>query len=237
MEPSARARRVVCLLVSMPKTVTFNGREVETSIFKTPVTGKVKLTTLNLAGDAQADLNVHGGPDKAVYTYPVEQYSWWQEQMPDVDFQYGKFGENLTTEGLLESEICIGDEFRVGTAVIKVSQPRLPCYKLGVKFGRNDVIKRFMQSGYSGIYFSVVEEGELMAGDGIEFLRGDGLGVKVQDVANLFTGRQKRDPEIVKRALESQLADQMKMFIGIEIAKFKELAQHPKDDDYQEKLT
>ncbi len=237
MEPSARARRVVCLLVSMPKTVTFNGREVETSIFKTPVTGKVKLTTLNLAGDAQADLNVHGGPDKAVYTYPVEHYSWWQEQMPDVDFQYGKFGENLTTEGLLESEICIGDEFRVGTAVIKVSQPRLPCYKLGVKFGRNDVIKRFMQSGYSGIYFSVVEEGELMAGDGIEFLRGDGLGVKVQDVANLFTCRQKRDPEIVKRALESQLADQMKMFIGIEIAKFKELAQHPKDDDYQEKLT
>ncbi|PZM77220.1 MAG: MOSC domain-containing protein [Candidatus Melainabacteria bacterium] len=231
MESGPIAGRVICLLVSLPKTVTFNGRDVNTSIFKTPVTGKVKLTKLNLAGDAQADLTVHGGPDKALYTYPVEHYPWWQEQMPDVDFSYGKFGENLTTEGLLERDICIGDEFKVGTAVIKVSQPRLPCYKLGVKFGRNDVIKRFMQSGYSGIYFSVVQEGELMAGDSIEFLRGDGLNIKVQKVANLFTGRQKRDPEFVKRALESQLADQMKMFIGIEVSKFKELAQHPKDED------
>jgi MOSC domain-containing protein YiiM len=213
LETNAKPARVICLLVSMPKTVVFKGRVVETGIFKTPVEGQVKLTKLNLDGDAQADLTVHGGPDKAVYAYPFEHYSWWQSQMPDVDFPYGKFGENLTTEGLLENEVCIGDEFQIGSAIIKVSQPRLPCYKLGVKFGRNDVIKRFMQSGFSGIYFSVIQEGELAVGDNIKYLRSDGLGIKVQDVANLFTGKYRRDPEFIKKALDSQLADQMKMSI------------------------
>jgi len=213
VENDAKPARVICLLVSMPKTVVFKGRKVETGIFKTPVEGQVKLTKLNLAGDAQADLTVHGGTDKAVYAYPFEHYPWWQSQMPDVDFPYGKFGENLTTEGLLENEVCIGDEFQIGSAIIKVSQPRLPCYKLGVKFGRNDVIKRFMQSGFSGIYFSVIQEGELAVGDNIKYLQSDGLGIKVQDVANLFTGRYKRDPEFIKKALDSQLADQMKMSI------------------------
>lgn len=206
--------RIICVCVSMPKTVVVKGREVSTGIFKTPVEGKVTLRRLNLDGDAQADLTVHGGPDKALYTYALEHYRWWQEEMPDVDFPCGKFGENLTTEGLLESDVCIGDEFQVGTAVIKASQPRLPCYKLGIKFGRNDVIRKFMQSGHSGIYFSVVEEGELAAGDAIKFLRADGLGVKVQDVANVFTGRYPVDPAFIQRALNSQLADQMKLFLS-----------------------
>ena len=207
----------VSVCVSRPKRVLFGGREVNTGIFKTPVEGKVMLRKLNLDGDEQADLTVHGGPDKAVYSYASEHYPWWQQQMPDVDFPFGKFGENLTTRGLLESEVCVGDEFQIGSAVIKATQPRLPCYKLGVKFGRSDVIKMFVRSGFSGIYFSVVEEGTLGAGDEIKHLRADGRGIKIQDVANLFSGLHPRDPEFIRRALDSQLADQMKMFIrGLE---------------------
>jgi MOSC domain-containing protein YiiM len=206
--------KILTVCVSRPKLVIFKGRQVSTGIFKTPVEGKLKLRKLNLEGDQQADLSVHGGPDKAVYAYASEHYPWWRAQLPDVDFPNGKFGENLTTEGLLESEVCIGDEFQVGTAVIRVSQPRLPCYKLGVKFGRNDIIRQFTQSGRSGIYFSVLEEGTLGAGDEIRYLRGDGLGITVGDVANLFTGRHEIDPEFIHRALNSQLADQMKGFIA-----------------------
>ncbi|MGH9552131.1 MAG: MOSC domain-containing protein [Terriglobales bacterium] len=185
-----------------------------TGIFKTPVEGKINLRKLNLDGDEQADLTVHGGPDKAVYTYASEHYPWWQQEMPDVEFPHGKFGENLTTEGLLESAVCIGDEFQAGTAVIRVSQPRLPCYKLGIKFGRADVIRKFIRSTHSGIYFSVVKEGVLGAGDEIKYLRGEEHGIKVSDIAKLFTGYQHYDPELVRRALKSNLADQMKMFVA-----------------------
>jgi MOSC domain-containing protein YiiM len=203
--------------VGRPKIVEHRGRRVSTAIFKRPVEGKIALTRLNLEGDEQADLTVHGGPDKAVYSYASEHYPWWQEQLPDVDFPYGKFGENLTTEGLLESDVCIGDEFQVGTAVIKVSQPRLPCYKLGIKFGRADVIKKFIRSGLSGIYFSVVQEGVLSEGDEIIFLRGDEHHINLQQVASLFSGQDEVDLDFAQRALRSQLADQMKMFIAGEI--------------------
>jgi MOSC domain-containing protein YiiM len=206
--------KVISVCVSKPKTVFFAEQLVKTSIFKEPIQGKVALMKLNLDGDEQADLTVHGGPDKALYVYPSEHYKWWRETMPDVEFAYGKFGENLTTKGLLENSVFIGDEFQIGTAVVKVSQPRLPCYKLGVKFGRNDVIKIFLQSGFSGIYFSVSKEGELAVGDEIKFLRGDGLGIKVSDVANLFTGKGIRDNDFIERCMSSQLADQMKMFIS-----------------------
>lgn len=212
-DTESKAGEILCVCVGLPITVVSQGREVVTGIFKKPVQGTIKLRKLNLDGDAQADLTVHGGPDKAVYSYSAEHYPWWREQMPDFDFEYGQFGENLTTQNMLESDVCIGDEFQVGTAVIKASQPRLPCYKLGVRFGRNDVIKRFMQSGFSGIYFSVVQEGELSVGDRIEFLRSDGHGINVRDVANLFTGRHMRNPDFIRRALDSQLADQMKSFI------------------------
>jgi MOSC domain-containing protein YiiM len=214
MRNEKTAAKVISVYVSKPKTVVFGGRLVNTAIFKEPVQGPVSLGKLNLDGDEQADLSVHGGPDKAVYAYPSEHYEWWRRQMPDCEFAYGKFGENLNTVGILETDVFIGDEFQVGTAIIKVSQPRLPCYKLGVKFGRNDVIKTFMQSGYSGVYFSVSKEGVLSAGSDIKFLRGDNFSIKVSDVANLFTGRRSRDPDFIERCLNSQLADQMKMFIS-----------------------
>jgi MOSC domain-containing protein YiiM len=214
MKQETAKARILTVCVSEPKIVEYRGGHVSTGIFKEPVEGRVGLTKLNLNGDEQADLTVHGGPDKAIYAYASEHYPWWQAQMPDVDFPHGKFGENLTTEGLLESDVCIGDEFQVGSAVIKVSQPRLPCYKLGIKFGRADVIKRFMQSARSGIYFSVVQEGELGAGDEIKFLRSDGFHINLQQVAKLFAGQNDIDLDFARRTLRSQLADQMKMFIA-----------------------
>jgi MOSC domain-containing protein YiiM len=209
--------RILSVYVSRIKEVKFSGRTVTTGIFKEPVQQKLLLRKLNLDGDEQADLTVHGGPEKALYTYPSEHYSWWKEQMPDMKFPHGIFGENLTTEGLLESETYIGDEFQAGSAIIRVTQPRLPCYKLGIRFGRADIIKRFMQSARSGLYFAVVKEGTLGPGDDIRYLRSDDYQIKVSDVAKLFIERKNGDSAFVKRALQSQLAEQMKMFIeGLE---------------------
>jgi len=205
--------RILSVCVAKPKTIDYGRRQVSTSIFKQPVNGKILLRKLNLEGDEQADLTVHGGPDKALYAYPLEHYPWWRDEMPDVEFDFGKFGENLTTEGLLEDKVCIGDQFQMGTAIVQVSQPRLPCYKLGIRFGRTDIIKRFTQSCRSGIYFSVLQEGELGVGDSIRHLHSDEHKISVQDVARLFTG-QIIDSQFVRRALQSNLAEQMKMFIA-----------------------
>lgn len=193
----------------MAKYVEHRGDEILTGIFKEPVSGPIALSRLNLAGDEQADLSVHGGPDKAVYAYPSEHYPSWREELPDLNLPWGAFGENLTTAGLMENNVCIGDEFQIGTAVLRVSQPRLPCYKLAIRLGRPDVIKRFMKSGRSGIYFSVVEEGVLQTGDGIKYLRSDEHKIKVLDVAEVFSGKG-TEPELVKRIMQSNLADQMK---------------------------
>ncbi len=213
MQSKKSTGTIVSVCVSKPKIVEVNGELVSTGIFKEPVSGRVQLRKLNLDGDEQADLTVHGGIDKALYSYSLEHYSWWQQQMPDVEFPLGKFGENLTTSELLETDVFIGDEFQMGTAIVKVSQPRLPCYKLGIKFGRRDVIKTFVQSGFSGIYFSVIQEGELGVGDEIKYLRSDEFGIRVSDVANLFNGKRARDPEFIELCLKSQLAKQMKRFI------------------------
>ena len=129
---------------------------------------------LNLDGDRQADLTVHGGPYKAVYAYPSEHYPFWRQELPDIDLPFGKFGENFTTEGLLEDAVNIGDRYRVGSAILQVRQPRTPCYKLAVKFQRDDILQRFLKSGRSGFYFSVDQEGEVGAGDEVElFSRAD----------------------------------------------------------------
>ncbi|CAN5584365.1 MOSC domain-containing protein [soil metagenome] len=205
--------KILQVAVSLPKTFLVSGREVSTGIFKEKIDGKVPLKTLNLDGDEQADLTVHGGVDKAVYTYPSEHYPYWRAEYPNKEIDYGIFGENLTTEDLLETDVCIGDEFQVGTAVIRVSQPRIPCYKLGIRFGRPDIIKRFMKSGRSGIYFSVVKEGVLEAGDQIVRIKNDPDNITVSEVANLFNQRT-LDPVRIEKILQSGLADQMKMFVS-----------------------
>ena len=150
--------RVMSVNVGLPREVEWRGKKVLTAIFKDPVAAKLPLRRLNLDGDGQADLTVHGGPDKAVYAYPGEHYGPWREQLGR-ELTPGNFGENLTTEGLLEDAVHIGDEFRVGTARLVVTQPRMPCFKLGLRFDDPGVVKSFLQAGKPGIYFAVLEEG------------------------------------------------------------------------------
>src|SRR5262249_14723509 len=156
--------------VGAPKQVRSGNDMVLTSIFKSPVEGRVGVRQHNIDGDRQSDLTVHGGPYKAVYCYPREHYSYWREQLPAAELEMGNFGENLTPEGLTEEPVWIGDLYRVGSALLRVTQPRMPCYKLQIRFARNDMVKRFWHSGRSGIYFSVIEEGDVAAGDPIELV-------------------------------------------------------------------
>ena len=159
--------RIVSVNVGMPRDVVWRGRTVRTGIFKDPVPDAVPLRRLNLDGDAQADLTVHGGPDKAVYAYPYEHYDGWRARLGR-ELSFGNFGENFTTEGLTEDQVHIGDEFRVGSARVVVTQPRLPCYKLGLRFGDPTMVKTFLEAGHPGIYFAVVEEGMVGPGDRID---------------------------------------------------------------------
>ena len=177
---------------------------VLTAIFKSPVEGRVAVRGHNLDGDRQADLTVHGGPHKAVYAYASEHYPYWRDQLPGMELPYGMFGENLTTAGWTEETVQIGDKFRIGTAVLRVSQPRMPCFKLGIRFNRPDIVKLFWRSGRSGIYFSVVEEGELGAGDAMERIESAKDSVSVADLVRMYRG-DKADPDKLKRVLKLSL--------------------------------
>jgi MOSC domain-containing protein YiiM len=180
-----------------------NGEPVSTGIFKEPVAGRVLLRTLNFAGDRQADLSVHGGPQKAVYVYPSEHYAFWKRELPDMDLPWGVFGENLTTTGLFETEVNIGDKFRIGRAEVMVTQPRMPCYKLGIRLGRADIIKRFLVSERSGFYLSVLREGEVGAGDEFELLEKNGSGVRVVDVTRLYSS-DRENVDLLRRAIATE---------------------------------
>ena len=193
--------KLVSVNVGLPRTVESNGQTVTTGIFKEPVEGRVALRALNLDGDRQADLSVHGGPDKAVYGYPAEHYPYWREELPGRSLPWGMFGENLTTEGLLEDSVHIGDRFRIGSAELMVTQPRLPCYKLGLKFGREDMVKRFLASRRTGFYFRVVQEGAVEAGDLIEPAGREPQSISVAEITRLYL-RESRDSALLRRAIE-----------------------------------
>ncbi len=195
--------QVISVNVGLPREVIWKGMTVQTGIFKDPVDGPVTIKKLNLTGDQQADLTVHGGAEKAVYAYPAEHYEYWRKKLPEVPevpFSWGKFGENLTTEGLAEDSLCIGDRLRVGSAILMVTQPRMPCYKLALRFDRDDMIKSFLTSQRSGFYFSVIEEGEVQAGSKVEIVSRDPQRVAVVDIVRLYL-RQAHDPEILHRAM------------------------------------
>jgi MOSC domain-containing protein YiiM len=177
----------------------WEGAPVTTGIFKQPVAGAVMIRETNLDGDRQADLTVHGGAEKAAYGYPAEHYALWREELPEVEFSWAQFGENLTTEGLCEDTLCIGDRLQIGDAILTVTQPRLPCYKLGLRFGRDDMVKRFLISRRCGFYFSVEREGEVIAGSAIQFLSRDPEQVSVADIFGLFLNKT-RAPELLHRA-------------------------------------
>jgi MOSC domain-containing protein YiiM len=178
--------RVVSVNVGLPRLVRCNGREVTTGIFKKPVEGRIPLRRLNLEGDRQADLSVHGGAAKAVYAYPLEHYAFWREELGD-GLPFGAFGENLTIDGLpLEQDIAVGDRFRIGTAELVVTQPRLPCYKLGLRFGRRDMVKRFLASRRTGYYLAVEAEGNVGAGDGVETLARHPARIPVAEITRVY---------------------------------------------------
>jgi MOSC domain-containing protein YiiM len=180
--------KLLSVNVGLPREIEWKGKIVRTSIFKEPVSGRVRVKKLNLEGDQQSDLTVHGGIHKAVYVYPSEHYAFWRKELPEADLPWGMFGENFTTEGSLDDQsVFIGDRFRVGSAEFVVTQPRMPCFKLGIRFGRSDIIKRFLHSGRVGFYLAVVQEGEVAAADSIELLARDRRGITVAEIVNLYT--------------------------------------------------
>ena len=199
MQP-ASLMQVISVNVGLPREVVWKGQTVVTGIFKEAVEGRVAVRRLNLEGDRQADLTVHGGPEKAVYAYPAEYYSFWRKQFPEMNLPWGMFGENLTITGLLDETVHIGDHFQVGSAKLMVTQPRLPCYKLGLKFGRDDILKRFLHSGMTGFYFSVLDEGEVAAGDSIRLLHRDDHQVKVADITRLYR-QDKYNLDLIRRVV------------------------------------
>jgi MOSC domain-containing protein YiiM len=192
--------KLISLNTGGPRQVTWNGQTVRTSIWKSPRVGRLRVASLNIDGDEPSDLSVHGGRAKAVYLYPSEHYEYWRRELPAMELPWGIFGENLTTEGVLENDVSIGDRIEVGTAEFLVTQPRQPCFKLGMLFGRDDMIERFIASGRPGFYLAVVREGEVAAGDSIAFTHRAGS-LSVGAIADLQADDEgKRD--VLKRAAE-----------------------------------
>jgi MOSC domain-containing protein YiiM len=194
--------KLVSLNVARPRLVVYKGQSINTGIFKQPVSGPVQLRTLNLDGDRQADLSVHGGPHKAVYGYPSEHYSFWREELPGVDLPWGMFGENFTTSGLAEAEVHVGDRFQIGSSILMVRQPRTPCYKLAAKFQRDDMLERFLLSARSGFYFSVEQEGSVAAEDDFQLLERNRDGITISEMNRLFV-REKYNQDLLRKAIHT----------------------------------
>jgi MOSC domain-containing protein YiiM len=194
--------KLISLNVGRPKLMSYQGETINTGIFKKPVSGPIQLRTLNLDGDRQADLSVHGGPYKAVYAYPSEHYPFWRQQLDEMGDEWGMFGENFTTTGLSEDELHIGDRLQVGSSILMVRQPRMPCYKLAAKFGRDDMIALFLDSGRSGFYFSVEQEGVVTPGDSFEVLSRENDGITIAEMNRLFT-RERYNRDLLQKALST----------------------------------
>jgi MOSC domain-containing protein YiiM len=202
--------KLLSVNVGLPREVVWKGRNVSTGIFKEPVPGRVMLRKLNLDGDRQADLSVHGGADKAVYAYSAAHYDYWRRELADVELPFGMFGENFTMENLTEEAVNIGDRFHIGTAELVVTQPRLPCYKLGLKFGRDDMVKRFLASGRTGFYFSSAREGEVGPGDEVRLIDRDENDVTVPDITRLYVSKRysAAEEEAVRRVIRVEALPQ-----------------------------
>jgi MOSC domain-containing protein YiiM len=195
--------KLVSLNTGVPREVIWHGRSVTTAIFKQPVAGRVALRKLNLDSDRQADLTVHGGVYKAVYCYPLAHYDYWKKELPGKELPMGMFGENFTIDGLLENSVHLGDQLSVGSAEVVVTQPRLPCYKLGVRFGSDDMVRRFLASGRTGFYLAVTREGEVSAGDEINVIARDPNAVPVSEITRLYIAKRYGDDDVtsLRRAL------------------------------------
>ena len=202
--------KLISLNTGRPREVEVNGRIVRTSIWKSPRQGRLPVTMSNIAGDEQSDLTVHGGTYKAVYCYPSEHYEYWRRELPRAELPWGAFGENLTTEGLLEKDVFVGDRMRIGTAEFIVTQPRQPCYKLGIRFGRDDMITRFLASGRSGFYVRVALEGDIAAGDSIRLVAHEAGSMSISDIFALYFDDEGRDDDLKRAAAAPGLAPSWK---------------------------
>jgi MOSC domain-containing protein YiiM len=199
----AHSMKLVSVSTGLPREVTWRGISVTTGIFKQPVSGRVALRKPNLDGDGQADLTVHGGEYKAVYCYPAEHYSYWRKELSGRELPTAIFGENFTTNGLLEDSVHLGDRFSVGSSEVVVTQPRLPCYKLGIRFESDQMVKRFLASGRTGFYLAVIREGEVGAGDQIKLIAQDSNTVPVSEITRLYIAKRygREEASSVTRAL------------------------------------
>jgi MOSC domain-containing protein YiiM len=182
--------KLISLNTGLPREVQWHGTSVTTGIFKQPVQGRIALRTLNLDGDRQADLSVHGGPYKAVYCYPLAHYDYWKKELPNRDLPIGIFGENFTLDSPLEDAVCLGDRYSIGSAEVVVTQPRLPCFKLGIRFESDDMVRRFFASRRTGFYLAVTREGEVAAGDEMKLVSSDPAAVPVSEIIRLYAEKK-----------------------------------------------
>lgn len=215
---------IISLNVGLPRDVLWHGRTVTTGIYKQPIQGRVRLRTVNLDGDRQSDLTVHGGAQKAVYCYPIEHYDYWKKELPGRELPLAMFGENFTTDGLLENSVHLGDQFLIGSAQVAVTQPRLPCYKLGVRFESDDMVKRFLASGRTGFYFAVAREGEVGAGDDIKLIARDPNAVPVSEITRLYITKKFNNGDVgtLRRALQvAALPESWKYYFRERLARTK----------------
>ncbi len=196
--------KLVSLNLGVPRIVETPRGGILTSIFKEPVAGRRMVAPHNIEGDKQADLTVHGGPHKAVYGYSWDHYPYWRNELNEPDLLVGAFGENLTIEGLSEENLHIGDVVEIGTARLRVTQPRMPCYKLALRFDRPDMVKRFWKSRLSGFYFAIETPGELGAGDALHIVETHPLNVSIADVVRMYQG-DSNDEDLYQRVIASPL--------------------------------
>ena len=215
--------KLVSLNYGLPREVEWHGRTVTTGIFKEPVGGRVALRRLNL-GDRQADLTVHGGEAKAVYCYPLAHYEYWKAELPGRALSMGMFGENFTTDGLSETSVFLGDKFSIGSAEVVVTQPRVPCYKLGIRFQSDEMVKRFLASGRTGFYVAVTREGDVAPGDEIVSIERDPNSVPVSEVTRLYVTKRfaDEDRDSMKRMLRiAVLPDNWKNYFEVRLQGLK----------------
>ena len=197
--------KLISVNTGLPREVVWHNHSVLTGIFKDPVPGRVAVRRLNLDGDRQADLTVHGGEHKAVYCYPIAHYDYWRDELPGQSLPMGAFGENLTLESEMEDSVYLGDHLAIGSAEMIVTQPRMPCYKLGIRFGSDNMVKRFLVSARTGFYCRVAREGEVGAGDEIRLMARDSRPVSVAEITRLYVAKSYsgNDLAVLERALAS----------------------------------
>ena len=178
--------KILSINISEPKKVIFNGKELITSIYKKPIEGSIEVTDVGLVGDRQADMKVHGGYDKAVYAYSYKHYQTWSKEMNQEYDEFGLVGENLTIDDFNEKEIYIGDELMIGDCLFQISQPRIPCYKIGIKMNSRDFPKKFSQSGLLGSYMRVLETGKISKIDDVKHIRKESYSLSIYEVSEIL---------------------------------------------------